>query len=145
MTRSLIVSTILLLTTLALSITPATAVGGWETIHILMNRIGGERAEHQIITSGESNNSRISKQQTTSGGTSNKAASKKHDDVVITTSSSKSKRSRRGSSNGKNCEEDDATPTAFVTKGRRRGGAGICSDVEDANAIEFVRRSNPFL
>ena len=145
MTRSLIVSTILLLTTLALSITPTTAVGGWETIHILMNRIGGERAEHQIITSGESNNSRISKQQqTSSGGTSNKAASKKHDDVVITTSSSKSKRSRRGS-NGKNCEEDEATPTAFVTKGRRRGGAGICSDVEDANAIEFVRRSNPFL
>ena len=144
MTRSLIVSTILLLTTLTLSsITPATAVGGWETIHILMNRIGGERAEHQIITSGESNNSRISKQQTTSGGTSNKAASKKHDDVVITTTY-KSKRSRR-SSNGKNCEEDEATPTAFVTKGRRRGGAGICSDVEDANAIEFVRRSNPFL
>ena len=144
MTRSLIVSTILLLTTLALSITPTTAVGGWETIHILMNRIGGERAEHQIITSGESNNSRISKQQTTSGGTSNKAASKKHDDVVITTTYN-SKRSRR-SSNGKNCEEDEAaTPTAFVTKGRRRGGAGICSDVEDANAIEFVRRSNPFL
>jgi len=67
---------------------------------------------------------------------SSKLQSKKKNDVVNASSSSKQQR-RTTTSNKKE---------AFVPQNQRqRRGFVPRGDVEDANSIEFVRRSNPFL
>ena len=112
---------VLLLVVLSLQLLSATtAIGGWDPIHILMNRMSEGRSaqqQQQVATTDES--TRVS----------SKLQSKKKNDVV----NASSKQQRR---KGKE---------AFVPQNQRRRGFVPRGDVEDANSIEFVRRSNPFL
>ena len=111
---------VLLLVILSLQLlSTTTAIGGWDTIHILMNRMSEGRSaqQQQVATTDES--TRVS----------SKLQSKKKNDVV----NASSKQQRR---KGKE---------AFVPQNQRRRGFVPRGDVEDANSIEFVRRSNPFL
>ena len=112
---------VLLLVLLSLQLLSTTfAIGGWDPIHILMNRMSEGRSaqqQQQVATTDES--TRVS----------SKLQSRKKNDVV----NASSKQQRR---KGKE---------AFVPQNQRRRGFVPRGDVEDANSIEFVRRSNPFL
>ena len=119
---------VLLIVVLSLQLLSTTsAIGGWDPIHILMNRMSEGRSslqQQQVATTEDS--TRVS---------SSKLQSKKKNDVV--NASSSSKQQRRTTSNKKE---------AFVPQNQRqRRGFVPRGDVEDANSIEFVRRSNPFL
>ena len=117
---------VLLLVVLSLQLlSTTTAIGGWDPIHILMNRMSeGRSAQQQQVVTEES--TRVS---------SSKLQSKKKNNVVNASSSSKQRRTT--TSNKKE---------AFVPQNQRqRRGFVPRGDVEDANSIEFVRRSNPFL
>jgi len=119
---------VLLLVILSLQLlSTTTAIGGWDPIHILMNRMSEGRSslqQQQVATNEQS--TRVS---------SSKLQSKKKNNVVNASSSSKQRRTT--TSNKKE---------AFVPQNQRqRRGFVPRGDVEDANSIEFVRRSNPFL
>ena len=117
---------LLLIVVLSLQLLSTTsAIGGWDPIHILMNRMSeGRSAQQQQVVTEES--TRVS---------SSKLQSKKKNNVVNASSSSKQRRTT--TSNKKE---------AFVPQNQRqRRGFVPRGDVEDANSIEFVRRSNPFL
>ena len=122
--------TILLLVLLSLQLLSTTsAIGGWDPIHILMNRMSEGRSAHQ-------QQQQVVTEESTM--VSSKLQSKKKNDVVNASSSSKQQRRTTTSSN-KGKEE-------FVPQNQRqRRGFVPRGDVEDANSIEFVRRSNPFL
>ena len=119
---------VLLLVLLSLQLlSTTTAIGGWDPIHILMNRMSEGRSAHQqqqqVVTD---ESTRVS---------SSKLQSKKKNDVV---NASSSKQQRRTTTSNKK--------EAFVPQNQRqRRGFVPRGDVEDANSIEFVRRSNPFL
>ena len=119
---------VLLLVVLSLQLlSTTTAIGGWDPIHILMNRMSEGRSAHQqqqqVVTD---ESTRVS---------SSKLQSKKKNDVV---NASSSKQQRRTTTSNKK--------EAFVPQNQRqRRGFVPRGDVEDANSIEFVRRSNPFL
>ena len=123
---------VLLLVVLSLQLlSTTTAIGGWDPIHILMNRMSEGRSAHQqqqqVVTD---ESTRVS---------SSKLQSKKKNDVVNASSSSKQQRRTSTTSSNKGKE-------AFVPQNQRqRRGFVPRGDVEDANSIEFVRRSNPFL
>ena len=119
---------ILLLVVLSLQlVSTTTAIGGWDPIHILMNRMSEGRSAHQqqqqqVVTE---ESTRVS---------SSKLQSRKKNDVV----NASSKQQRRTTTSNKGKE-------AFVPQNQRRRGFVPRGDVDDANSIEFVRRSNPFL
>ena len=122
---------VLLIVVLSLQLLSTTsAIGGWDPIHILMNRMSEGRSslqQQQVATTEDS--TRVS---------SSKLQSKKKNDVV--NASSSSKQQRRTTTTSSNKKE------AFVPQNQRqRRGFVPRGDVEDANSIEFVRRSNPFL
>ena len=118
---------LLLIVVLSL-LSTASAIGGWDPIHILMNRMSEGRSslqQQQAVTT--TDESRVS---------SSKLQSKKKKNDVVNASSSKQQRRTTTSNKGKE---------AFVPQSQRRRGFVPRGDVDDANSIEFVRRSNPFL
>ena len=121
MSHNRIISVLLLVILSLQLLSTTTAIGGWDPIHILMNRMSeGRCAQQQQHATEESTK------------VSSKLQSKKKNNVV----NASSKQQRRTT----NKKE------AFVPQNQRqRRGFVPRGDVEDANSIEFVRRSNPFL
>ncbi|KAL7542178.1 hypothetical protein ACHAXR_011596 [Thalassiosira sp. AJA248-18] len=122
---------------------PASAIGGWETWHILFSRLSGERSQTEQEKSGSRKISPVpngggdsSSGKKEDGGASNK---KKHVGEVTMTSASSSPEASSSSS----CSlKDETTGPAFIPRGRR---GGMCLDENDICTITFVGRSNPFL
>ena len=124
------------------TIHPASSIGGWETIHILVNRLNGKHSQ-QIITADETSSERRT-------SNFNKKSSNDHDGSSDSSSSSSNKKRHVGevtmtnnkSNRGvKNVSSSSSSSVAFVPRGRR----GVCSDGDDLKTIDFVRNSNPFL
>ena len=124
------------------TIHPVYAIGGWETIHILVNRLNGKHSQ-QIITADETSSERRT-------SNFNKKSSNTHDGSSDSSSSTSNKKRHVGevtmtnnkSNRGvKNVSSSSSSVVAFVPRGRR----GVCSDGDDFKTIDFVRNSNPFL
>lgn len=126
------------------TIHPVSSIGGWETIHILVNRLNGKHSQ-QIITADETSSERRT-------SNFNKKSSNTHDGSSDSSSSSTSSNKKRHvgevtmtnnkSNRGvKNVSSSSSSAAAFVPRGRR----GVCSDGDDLKTIDFVRNSNPFL
>ena len=132
----------MLLLQLAFLATPTTAIGGWETIHLVWSRLSGERAQNESSkpssvpqvapvpnggdTTGDDNNEE-------EGG----APKKRHVSEVTMTSLKK-----RSSSSSSSFHSSTSVRPAFVPRGRR---GGLKLDDKDLQTITFVGRTNPFL
>mmetsp|Transcript_17378 Transcript_17378/g.31544 ORF Transcript_17378/g.31544 Transcript_17378/m.31544 type:complete len:174 (+) Transcript_17378:102-623(+) len=141
---------------------PASAIGGWETIHIMFSRLNGERSgqndlqksprgsksiEERIapVPDGDESSSSSSgkKEEGGGGGASNK---KRHVGEVTMTSTPKRTSSLSSISSpvaSSSSEEEESVPAAFVPRGRR--GGMLTLDENDLRTITFVSRSNPFM
>ena len=122
------------------TIHPTSAIGGWETIHILVNRLNGKHSQ-QIITADETSSERrtsdlnSSNKKGSSDSSSSSSSNKKRHVGEVTMTNNKSNRGVKNVSS--------SSAVAFVPRGRR--GRGVCSDGDDLKTIDFVRNSNPFL
>mmetsp|Transcript_37894 Transcript_37894/g.81815 ORF Transcript_37894/g.81815 Transcript_37894/m.81815 type:complete len:178 (+) Transcript_37894:112-645(+) len=154
-----------LLQLLSLTRSPASAIGGWEPIHILFSRLNNERSQseqqHQLSASSSSSSSHVSGRKTaeeriapvpSGGGDSSSysqgkeeeggGSSKKRHVGEVTMTSTMTTTSSSSSSSDSNHVADEETVPAFVPRGRR---GGIQLDENDLRTITFVGNSNPFL
>ena len=129
MNKLITILSFVLLQLLSLS-PPASAIGGWETIHILFSRLNSERGaqnEQEKSTGGK-----ISPVPNGGDGSSCHVA-----EVTMTSNKSSSKPAAVVG-DGESESSDTVTGPAFI----RRGG---CLNEDDLCTIAFVGRSNPFL
>ena len=145
-----ITSLIITLFLLQLTIHTTYAIGGWETIHILMNRLSPKEDKNKASSRREPG-SRVAPivpnggSSSSSGGNTadnkkeeGERSSKRHVGEVTMTSSSSSSSSPSSSSGAV-----DAS-VAVASSGGRRGNL-LHLDENDLKTITFVGRSNPFL
>mmetsp|Transcript_25226 Transcript_25226/g.54335 ORF Transcript_25226/g.54335 Transcript_25226/m.54335 type:complete len:144 (+) Transcript_25226:136-567(+) len=108
---------------------PTSAIGGWDPIHILMNRLSGERSQSEQQHSDPQK--RIAPLEKTNASIKKAEGSKKNKrhagEVAMTTSKKPS---------------SSSSDPANIPRGRR---GEMHLDEDDLRTITFVGRSNPFL
>lgn len=134
----------LLLQLVAFLATPTTAIGGWETIHLVWSRLSGERAQNESSKpSSVPQVAPVPNGGDTTGDDNNdeEGAAPKKRHVSEVTMTSLKKRSSSSSSSSSFHSSTSVRP-AFVPRGRR---GGLKLDDKDLQTITFVGRTNPFL